>query len=431
MNIFLGINGIFFNLLFLLIIIHYFPKTVSFLLTGFVIRVFFLVSSNLGLILPDSTNDMVYYESTAWIFAQNGFNQILYNFPGFNKDFLSWILSILYLVTDRSIMLAQSASLFFGMGTIFLSYLATTKLWSDHAGVKVGWIVSLFPTQILYSILILREPYICFFLILGVYFFIIFLKEGKNIFLIFFLISISITAIFHGAMIFGAFAIMIFVIFKSLNYFSMSLLRKKLNYVSFFYILFGTLLIVLFFNSGEQGPNTRQLYIFDTNQFSFEKIKSPIKLLDLNYIVKIITGYGSETAFHDASYPQWMIADDLTSIIYLQPIRILYFLIGPMIWDITKVSHLFGVIDGSMYLLFLYFLIKYRSSIFLNRNILFIFIIFLTYIFIFSAVISNFGTSVRHRYKFLILLLIIIAPYIPEIKFSGKLQKKKINTGNY
>ena len=102
-----------------------------------------------------------------------------------------------------------------------------------------------------------------------------------------------------------------------------------------------------------------------------------------------------------------------------------------MICDISKVSHLFGVIDGAMYLLFLFFLIKYRSGIFLNREILFIFIIFLTYILIFSAVISNFGTSVRHRYKFLIILLIIIAPYIPEIKFSGKYEKKKINTGNY
>ena len=129
------------------------------------------------------------------------------------------------------------------------------------------------------------------------------MKDGKNIFLIFFLISISITAIFHGAMIFGAFAIMIYVIFKSLNYFSNLLLRKKFNYLSFLYILFGTLLIFLFFNSGEQGPGSEKLYIFDTNQFSFEKIKSPIKLLDFNYIVKIITGYGSETAFHAANYP--------------------------------------------------------------------------------------------------------------------------------
>ena len=67
-------------------------------------------------------------------------------------------------------MLLQSISLLCSIGTLFLTYKFVSKICQKDA-IYVLWIISLFPTQILYSTLILKEPYIVFFFVLGLYFF--------------------------------------------------------------------------------------------------------------------------------------------------------------------------------------------------------------------------------------------------------------------
>ena len=63
----------------------------------------------------------------------------------------------------------ESMSLLFGMGSVFLGWKIAKILYNEKIAIKVAWLIALFPTLILYSVLILREVYIYFFLLLAIY----------------------------------------------------------------------------------------------------------------------------------------------------------------------------------------------------------------------------------------------------------------------
>jgi len=60
-----------------------------------------------------------------------------------------------------------------------------------------------------------------------------------------------------------------------------------------------------------------------------------------------------------------------------------------------------------------------------DRAVKYILLILIGYIFVFGLGVSNFGTSIRHRSKFVIGLILLAAPSIPRIVLSTKKKLKK------
>ena len=69
--------------------------------------------------LPDTTIDAVAFETFAWRIAENGFVNLLDYYPGFRYDFFQWLIAIPYSLFGRSVLMAKSMSLLFGIGSIF------------------------------------------------------------------------------------------------------------------------------------------------------------------------------------------------------------------------------------------------------------------------------------------------------------------------
>ena len=116
------------------------------------------------------------FELRAWEYSQDGF-WFINNFPAKDPSYhISWILSFFYSLLGRSPLLCQSISLIFGIGSILICCRIVTKIWNSEFSIKVGWILALYPTLILYSCLILREAYVWFFLLIAVYGIVSFLK---------------------------------------------------------------------------------------------------------------------------------------------------------------------------------------------------------------------------------------------------------------
>ena len=76
------------------------------------IRIFFLLYGNYFIILPDSTADSVTFENMAWSMSQQGIYSLILNFSGPSNQFISWLIAIPYSLFGRSIIMAQSISLF-------------------------------------------------------------------------------------------------------------------------------------------------------------------------------------------------------------------------------------------------------------------------------------------------------------------------------
>lgn len=124
----------------------------------------------------------------------------------------------------------------------------------------------------------------------------------------------------------------------------------------------------------------------------------------------------SSTENSGASYPEWTIPKNNIELIYLSPLRILYFLYAPFPWDIKKPIHLIGLFDASFYLFLTYYTFRNRKELFNNPKTYFLILIFFVYILAYSFGVGNFGTGIRHRLKFIGILLALAAQKIPRLK---------------
>ncbi len=370
-----------------------------FLLAFFVRVIFIFYNSYVG-DLFDSTADARTYENHAWVWAQDGFINILLSYDGPSAHFVTWPVALIYSIFGRSLIMAESLSLLFGILAIFLGWYIARNLWGEKIAMKVGWLAALYPPLVLYSCLVMRETYIYFFLLLA------FLGTynwsnygGKKHFFTA-ILGFYAAMHFHGGMFVGLIAFLALVGFRTFKKSFHSLRRGKINLKSSFIII---------------------LLVISSSYFFSGKVHVP-KLGTIDDILDFsrITYMTSHTTRGDASYPEWLQVKNTTELIYKGPLRSIYFLISPLPWDIRKTIHILGFIDGLIYTFILLSIYINRKKIIEDPGLRNISIILICFIFVFAIGVGNFGTGIRHRAKFFIAFLLLIAPLIPKFFFYRK-----------
>ena len=134
----LGFTGIALVSLLTLCLALRWPMVGRVLMVALAVRVAVILFGYFVAPLPYSSADARSFERAAWEWAQGGFVEALGHFTGPHSDFISWILAVLYSVSDRSLLMAQSVSVLFGMGTVFMGWLLARKLWGDRVAAKAG-----------------------------------------------------------------------------------------------------------------------------------------------------------------------------------------------------------------------------------------------------------------------------------------------------
>jgi hypothetical protein len=371
------------------------------------VRVLFMLIGHYIIPLPDSMYDAAGFEWGAWDRAKDGFINVINNFPGVNSFFYQWMVAIPYSLFGRSILMMQSIGLLFGVGTVFLGWLVSKKLWDNHTANKVGWVLALFPSLVLYSVITLREVYISFFLLVAIFGIVNWIKIGNyKSFLIAMFGFISAT-FFHGALLIGG---IIFIIILALNSFKRSfklLMVRRINIQDLIIIS------LVFFLSAFYLINNIHLPYIGT----FEQV-TDIGWLKENVRLRMRG---------DASYSDWININSPVELIYKSFIRVLFFLFSPFPWDISKPIHLIGLFDSILYMILTYLIFLNRKIIWKDRALRIILIILVCYLFVFGLGVSNFGAGVRHRSKFVIELILLAAPLLPSFVFSKKIKYKEYN----
>ena len=106
---------------------------------------------------------------------------------------------------------------------------AAKKLWNNYI-LKVGWFVALFPSLILYSVLLLREVYIVFFVLLALHGVVSWIRENNVKSFLLAIIGFTGATFFHGAMMIGAIAFISIVGTSNLKNFFSLLYKGKINF---------------------------------------------------------------------------------------------------------------------------------------------------------------------------------------------------------
>ena len=148
-------------------------------------------------------------------------------------------------------------------------------------------------------------------------------------------------------------------------------------------------------------------------------------LLDIDNALERIVKKAREFDRGTAKYPNWAVPKDESEVFYKGPIRIIYFLYAPFPWDIKKNSHFVGMFDGFFYIFLTYLILYNRKIIWADPALRIILLILLTYILVYGIGIGNFGTGLRHRSKFVVIFILLTAPFLPKLTFSTKKKIKK------
>ena len=335
--------------------------------------------------------------------CSTGFYNLLNYYTGPSSSFIEWLIAIPYSLFGRNVIMAKSISLFFGVGSVILGWKIANQLWGPKVAKTVGWLIAIFPSLILYSSLIMRESYICFFHLVSIYGVINWVqnKNFKSIFLS--IIGFTVAGFFHGASFIGVIVFLLIVGLDNIKIFLKSFKKLKINFSNI-------TICILFFSF---------FILFTDNKISvpylnnFEFLTNTQTILDKTNIS--VSG--------KASYPEWTIINNPIELIYKTPVRSFYFLFSPFPWDVKKFVHLIGLIDSLLYLYLSILILKNSKVIWKDQRLKIILIILLCFIAVFAIGVGNFGTGIRHRSKFVIIFILLAGPMLKKsikiINFSS------------
>ena len=374
------------------------PGIKNILFAALILRILLLLLDHYVLPLPGSTADAESFESFGWALGEDGFFNLMNNFSGPDPYFISYFIAIPYSLFGHSLLMAQSISLLFGISSIFLVWLLAKKLWDDRIAIKVGWVASLFPTLVLFSVIVLREVYVCFFLLVALHGVVGWVKTDKLNFLILASVGFLGGTFFHGGMIVG---LIVFGIIVSLSYLKKLfklLINSRIN-----------LKFIIFLG----------FFLFIAQIFGSNKIYIPyLGTFDEGTNLEIISTKTSQATAGEASWPKWTVAKSPIELIYKGPVRSIYLIFSPFPWDVKKTQHLIGMFDAFLYMYLTILILLNIKVIWKDPCLRIILILLLSYIFVFGIGVGNFGTGIRHRSKFVVMFILLAAPLLKKIVFK-------------
>ena len=395
----LGITALMLTALCVLLVTRIWPVAAKILWVAFAVRAGLALCHHYIFPLPDSGSDAKRFDWIAWEWAQGGFGEVWVSFPGPDPYLISWIIALFYAVLERSSLMAQSFSVFLGTGTVFLGWLLIRELWGTRVATRASWILVFFPSLALYSSVVLRGAYICFFLLIGLLGAVRWSRSRSIRSLILATFGFVGATFFHGAMIVGLLTFGFVVVWRSTKHTVSSLRRRRVPV----YAIMTTLLAWVLIGG------------FLIDAFSFPYIGNFSNASNMETLVSRVQGY---TRLEDgAAYPWWTVPNSPIELIYKTPIRIIYFLFSPLPWDVKKSSHFIGLLDGFCYMILIISMWRNRKVIWTDPAARLLLIILAAYIFVFGFTVGNFGTGTRHRAKFVVMVIALVAPIFARIRF--------------
>ena len=386
------------------------------LIFSFFLRLILLLTNQYVFPLPGSTFDAKTFELQAWQYSQNYGFSIFYNLFQNDVYLISRIISIFYTLTSRSEMMAQSISLGLGTASIYLVYRLSLMIWSRETSIKISWFSSIYPPMVLYSVLVLREAYVNFFLLLTLIACVSFIKNlykdkkhlieiNENIKLLIFIVGgFFILKYFHGGIFTGFF---VFLLFIGYCFFQREFKNLKKGIIKFKIIIIFLVTIIPFI-------------LWYLGILNIPYVPGIEEAQKLDEVLLRRFRIGSVSAVHGvfgAAYPQWTIPTNNFDFFPKLLARIIYFLYSPFPWDIKRLVHSIGFIDTIFLFYFTICAFQNRGVIWHNRELRFLLFILIVFIVIYGIGTNNFGTAIRHKSKFIFILICIAGPKLKKIVF--------------
>jgi len=283
----------------------------------------------------------------------------------------------IYYLFGRNPEIWAGSMIFFGLGTIFYTYRTTLLLTGSKKLSRISaWIIALYPNIAVLSVLVLRESPIQLFSIMSIYYYSKYTTCKKKRWLVLFLFSALFATILHSAMIY------LLVGF--------ALCAVLINNSGWFQRLFSIFMA------------TGVLYLVDHTGLGLSKFGG-----SFDGALSILEERRNPID-SGAKYPEWLLIKGELIDLARIPVRMIAFLFAPLIPFLVRTTkHALGLVDGLLYFFCLASLIKNFSRVYRIKLRKALVLITLAGLFVYSMGSSNFGTNIRHRTKFLPIIVVL------------------------
>lgn len=370
---------------------------------AFVLRISAALINLYVVTLPDAGIDATGFEHLAWLWGKDGLTEATSHFFEYGLPYFYTNLgSLVYAIVGRSPLILSSISVLAGVYCVVLVWKLSIEVWSaQRAAKKSAWLVAIYPILILYSSVTMREVFITLLFLYGMLKVVLWSKTRKIIHAFIALMAFSLQVLLHpGLAVAGVLFIGLMLLYYNKRFFTSLIINSSINVPSFLVMMF-CLLLGLYIS------------IYSTSLVDAIGYKSWLRMDTLVERASIMyTG--------EAAYPSWLIADTPMQFFLLLVPKLFYYLFSPFLWDISKFSHLLGMLDGVVFIMLFLSIYSHRKYIMSNPQafILLVFVIFLSLVF--TIAVGNFGTGLRHRSKILPIVIIIAAPFIYRVLLFKK-----------
>ena len=341
------------------------------LFIGFGLRLFLLFITSTDLLeIPDAHGDADNFHDAA--LAHPGF----FADGDYHSTNYTRVLSVLYELTYDARWFAQFLNVALSVLTlIYIRRILCVLNLQEIVARRVFLVATLMPFLNIYSVVLLREAWISFFVVLSLYYFVCwYLKIGiGGVQITKCIISVILAMWMHA----GVVGILLGYFLAFLTYYrdKNSVRISKSSYVALFFLVIFTFVLI----------------------FNIDTLFSKLNVDDVGAYAEI--KISSEQGGSD--YLTWIDLSSPSKLVLFLPLKMFYFLYSPIIMDWRGLNDVAAfLLDSSIYVVFSWFLLT-RTVVTLRYRLLKRYLLFsiIATIVLFSVGTTNTGTAIRHRAK--------------------------------
>jgi hypothetical protein len=309
-------------------------------------------------------------------------------------------LGILYWTIGDQRLFSQFINVILGVWSIFVFY-KIIDLFDFEDSKKLFFLIlyGLYPQNIIFSSILLREALMQFFFIYSIFFFLKWLMTNERINIYMTVLFVLLCSLFHSGMLISLliYGYMFFFLDLTIHRFKYSFKR-----ITLFFLCCG---LSFTFIANSSSILTEKFSVFKTDEN------------DSSLIEKYQSNSGIEEG--GSSYLKNYEISSVADLIFFVPLKFIYFIFSPMPYDIRGIGDLAAILlDSSLYYFLIFKIIKSRKLIRDNLFRIFpkiFFILFLVVSLGFALGTENSGTAMRHRSKIFPALIMVVV-FIESIK---------------
>lgn len=361
------------------------------LLVAYLARIGMIVFHNHIYSLPQGGADASVFDRTARGWAVDGCLAAFQHLDPTGSYLYSGLLSIFYACVGPSRTGAQLLNALAGTAAVAVLSLTVWRMWGRTSATRCAWLLALFPALLIYSAVTLREAFILAIFSCAVYAAVRFSEYWRVAWAIVSVSFFSVAATLHGGMAFGIVGLFAATAYHHLSR-STGTAKARMQrqfVVGLVMVLSGATLVVFL------------------DQVFVPKLGN-LGSLDTELVADMVTS----RAQGGAAYLTGLSVNSPVDILWQAPIRVAYFLFSPFPWDIRSPSHIFGLVDALLYLTLTILLFRFRKELMANPAVMIVLGILLALALVYAYGTSNFGTAMRHRAKFYVAIVLVVAPVL-------------------